>query len=365
MRLVKKNNKIAFICPYPPDTAPGQRFRYEQYFDILKQAGFQYGIFAFLDQKTYNILYKRRFYLLKTFGILKGFIKRIIHLLKLIKYSYVFIFREATPIGPPIVEWIISKILRKKIIYDFDDAIWLPNTSESNKIITRIKCHWKVASICNWAYKVSCGNEYLYEYAKRFNPGVILNPTTIETVDHHNKLKDQSRVLGTEKIVIGWTGTHSTLTHLDIIFPVIRYLEAKYDFEFMVISDKEPDFHTKSLVFKKWIKSTEIQDLLKINIGLMPLKDTQWAKGKCGLKALQYMSLGIPAVVSPVGVNKQIVDDGVNGFTCNSESEWIDKIEILINDSKLRAEFGRLSREKVVKYYSVASNKENFLELFA
>lgn len=351
---------ILFIIPYPVESAPSQRFRFEQYFEILKKKGWDLMISSFIDDHTWQILYKRRHIFSKAYGILRGFIRRFHILLIVKKYDYVYIHREATPTGPPVFEWIIAKILRKKIIYDFDDAIWLPNTSESNKIIAWFKCHWKVAKICKWAYKISCGNQYLCDYAKQFNENVILNPTTIHNHYFLNELKGQY----SGKITIGWTGSHSTLKYLDNIIPVISKLEQKYDFSFMVIADENPKLTLKSFIFQPWREASEEDDLLNLNIGLMPLEINVWSEGKCGLKALQYMALGIPALVSPVGVNKQIVDDGINGFLCTSAEDWFEKIEILLNDEGLRAKMGKAAREKVQKHYSAASNTANFLGLF-
>ncbi|MBW8051272.1 MAG: glycosyltransferase family 4 protein [Cytophagales bacterium] len=351
---------ILFIIPYPIESAPSQRFRFEQYFEILKKKGWGLRIYSFIDDHTWQILYERGHIFSKAYGILKGFIRRFHVLLIVKKYDYVYIHREATPIGPPISEWIISKIIRKRVIYDFDDAVWMTDTSENNKIISSIKCHWKVSMICKWAYKVSCGNEFLCDYAKRFNKNVILNPSTIDNSHIHSKIKDHN----TDKVIIGWTGSHSTLEYLDIILPVIRKLETKYNFEFWIISNKKPKFKLRSLVLVQWQKSTEVSDLLNLDIGLMPLNDDEWAKGKCGLKALQYMALGIPPVVSPVGVNKSIVDHKVDGYWCETSDDWYYYLEKLILDPGLRTEIGKCARDKVIKHYSVTSNKDNFLSLF-
>jgi glycosyltransferase involved in cell wall biosynthesis len=275
-------------------------------------------------------------------------------------YDFVFIHREAAPIGPPVFEWIIAKILRKKIIYDFDDAIWLPNTSDSNNIVAGLKWHSKVGHICRWSYKISCGNPYLADYAKQFNENAIVNPTTIDTVLYHNRIKDQH----TSGFTIGWTGTHSTIQYLDMIVPILQKLEQRYDFTFMVISNAPPAFELRSLKYLKWSKDSEIDDLLRFNIGIMPLTDDAWAKGKCGFKALQYMSLGIPAVVSPVGVNISIVDSGVNGMVCHDAIEWEAAIEKLITDRALTIRMGEEARKKIESHYSVISNSRNFISLF-
>ena len=352
--------KIYFIIPYPFGEAPSQRFRFEQYLDILAKSGFQYHLSSFLDIDAWNILYKPGHYIQKTLKIIAGFIRRIGDIFAMSGYDFVFIHREAAPIGPPVFEWIIAKILKKKIIYDFDDAIWLPNTSGNNRIAAGLKWHSKVCSICRWSFKVSCGNGYLADYARQYNKNVIVNPTTIDTDRYHNRIKDQH----TSKLTIGWTGTHSTIQYLDAIVPILQKLEQKYDFVFTVISNSPPSFGLRSLNYIKWSKDTEIDDLLRFNVGIMPLTDDPWSKGKCGFKALQYMSLGIPALVSPVGVNINIVDDGINGKVCHDLNEWEQTMEELINNKELKIIWGKEARKKIEAKYSVFSNSLNFIGLF-
>lgn len=352
--------KVLFVTPYPHGEAPSQRFRFEQYYNLLDKEGIEYDIAPFLDDATWQILYKPGHTLQKVWGILKGFARRKLLMLRLGKYERVFIHREASPIGPPIFEWWMAKVARKEIIYDFDDAIWLSNTSANNTIVAGIKWHGKVRSISKWAYKVSCGNQYLCDFAKQFNSNVVLNPTTIDTEHLHNQVKDQH----TGKIVIGWTGTHSTIQYLDELVPVLQKLEQKYDFEFRVISNRQPQLELKSLKYIEWNKETEIADLLQFNFGLMPLRDDKWAKGKCGFKALQYMSLGMPAIVSPVGVNTTIVDGGVNGFICSTNQEWEQAIEKLLTDADTRIKMGAAARQKIIGHYSVVANSDVFLSLF-
>ncbi|MFL5728558.1 MAG: glycosyltransferase family 4 protein [Cytophagaceae bacterium] len=356
----EKKLKIAFICPYQRDIAPGQRFRYEQYLDILSMLGHSWQLFPFLDKRTNDILYKKGMYFRKMLGVIRGFISRKLLLFSISKFDYVFIFREATPIGPPFFEWFIAKILRKKIIYDFDDAIWIPNTSRENILVSGLKYHRKVRSICRWSYKVSCGNQYLCDFASAYNKNVVLNPTTIDTKNLHHKTKVQAG----DNPVIGWTGSHSTLRYLNTLIPALKKLESAYEFTFLVIADKDPELPLTSYRFARWNIDTELEDLLRINIGVMPLEEDPWSKGKCGFKALQYMALGIPALVSPVGVNTLIVDDGKNGFICRTEQDWYEKMEYLLKNEQARTQLGREAREKVIKHYSVESNTVNFLSLF-
>ena len=355
--------RILFLVPYPPGRAPPQRFRFEQYLHALTAHGHYYHLVPFLSVATWNILYKPGHAAAKALGILGGFARRVGLLFAVPAYDFVFVHREAAPIGPPVFEWVIAKVLGKKIIYDFDDAIWLANTSEANKIAAGVKWHHKVADICRWAYKNSCGNNYLADYARQFNSNAIVNPTTIDTVHLHNQVRDQT---APGRFVIGWTGTHSTLKYLDQVVPVLAKLEAEgMDFEFRVISNQPPMLPLRSLVFLPWRKDTEIADLLGFHVGLMPLENDLWAKGKCAFKALQYMALGIPALVSPVGMNTEVVQHGLNGFVCATPVEWEASLRQLLADASLRQHLGQAARATIEQRYSVRANTPNFLQLFS
>jgi glycosyltransferase involved in cell wall biosynthesis len=353
--------KILFLFPYPHGTAGSQRFRFEQYLEFLSENGFSCELQAFLDEKTWNALYQPGHTFAKITGILRGCFRRLAMLFWVNPFDFVFIHREAAPLGPPFFEWMIAKVFRKKIIFDFDDAIWLTPEPAGNRLANRLKWSSKTPLICRWAYRISAGNAYLADFARQHNPQVILNPTTLDTEHWHNQIKNQL----TQKCVIGWTGTHSTLPYLLELLPVIRELEQDFDFTFLVISNRNPGFELRSFVFLPWRKETETEDLLQFNIGVMPLPDDAWTRGKCGFKALQYMALGIPAVVSPVAVNMEIVKEGENGFLCQTPQAWKQRLTELLQDADLREKLGKKARQTIVERYSVQANCRNFLNLFA
>jgi glycosyltransferase involved in cell wall biosynthesis len=345
--------------------SPSQRFRFEQYFESLQQANITFYTQSFWDQETWSVLYKPGHVAKKLGGFIKGFVRRFKALVLAPRFDLVFVHRECAPLGPPVFEWILAKVLGKKIIYDFDDAIWLANTSSENKMASLLKWHGKVSAICRWSYRVSCGNDYLAGFARQFNNNVVVNPTTLDTEHLHNPGL-YTKHKKNDRIVIGWTGTHSTLKYLDPLVPVLERLEKKYlhRVEFLVIANKAPDIALSHLTFLPWRKETEIQDLLRMDIGIMPLTDDIWAKGKCGFKALQYMALSLPSVVSPVGINSIIVDNTV-GYLASTDEEWEEKLECLIEDTALRNRLGQQARQRVVDHYSVSSNTSLFLSLFS
>jgi len=356
-----KKIKILFLCPYPFDEVASQRFRFEQYFKTLDRNDFKVLQKSFYSVKTFKILYHQKKYIQKLAGILWGFLKRNLHVIQALTADYVFIHREVTPLGPPVFEWIIAKILGKKIIYDFDDAIWIENTSEENIFISGLKMHQKFFKICSWSYKVSCCNEYLATYARKQNPQVYIIPTTIDT-ENWNPV---TRTNNNHKLTLGWTGTHSTLPYLVSIKSVLERIIKKYpQIVIRIICNKRPGWNLPNLEFIPWNRTTEIEDLAGIEIGMMPLPSGPWAQGKCGFKILQYFALGIPALASPVGVNTNLIRHGDNGYLCAGEEEWIENIDLLINSGELRDRIGKNGRNTLIKHYSLEVNAANFLGLF-
>lgn len=355
-------NKIIVLAPYPFGRVGSQRFRFEQYWDILNarnEVRFQ----SFLDESDFDVLYKQGNTFRKVFGVLKGFAKRFLLLFSIHNYDKVFVHREASPIGPPIVEWIIAKVFRKQIVYDFDDAIWLTNTSAENKMVAILKCHWKVAKICKWSWKVTCGNDFLCDFARQFNPNTIYIPTTLDLDETHFP-KTQHPIPKT-LLTIGWTGTHSTLKYLQTIVPILQAIQSEIDFDFILIADKNPQLELRSYTFVPWHKKTEWEDLKKIDIGIMPLDNSEWEEGKCGFKAIQYMALGIPALASPTKANCSIIENGQNGFICSSDFEWKKALRTLIQNVELQSVFAQKGRATIENRFSKSAWAEEYENLFS
>ncbi len=353
--------KVLFLVPAPLNISPGQRFRFEHYLPLLKKDEITYTLQSFWALRTWNILFNQGHLLSKTLGLALGFVKRFFILFTLYKYEYVFIYREAAPIGPPVFEWIIAKICKKKIIYDFDDAIWVRMSSSANPWSAAVKCTWKVKHICKYSSTVSAGNSFLAAYAIKYTKDVRVIPTVVDTERVHNKLKNQDD----KPLTVGWTGTFTNFYNLESLSNIVSTLKKKYDFEYLIISDKNPQLTGVDYVYKRWNFTTEIEDLLCMNIGIMPLRNTEVELGKCGFKAIQYMSLGIPAVVSPVGANCDVVKDGNNGFWASSHEDWYNKLEQVIIHRGLRVKLGIAAQSFIKENYSVQATAGSFLNLFS
>lgn len=353
---------VLFLLPYPLNRAPSQRFRVEAFFGSLQEAGVSFITDCFLSEQAYEILYGKGAAWQKALAVLAGFLRRLWVVLFVVpRFRYIFVHRGAAPLGPPVFEWIIVKVFRKKLVFDFDDAIWIPVISEHNRSALSLKCSWKVAPICRWAHRVVVGNDFLAAYARQHNERVTIIPTCVDTRNRFNRLKDQH----TKRVVVGWTGTHSTLPFLAPLVPVLQQLEQSFDFDFLVICNQPPAFTLRNLQYLPWHEATEIKDLLRINIGVMPLEADAWSEGKCGFKIIQYMALGIAAVASPVGVNKTIMEPGVTGFLCAGPEEWYQALATLLNDAALRVRLGSAGRRKMEQQYSLAAHGDAFAALFS
>ena len=354
--------KILILIPYPPNEAPSQRFRFELFFKHLDTSQTTNETQSFISPQEWKALYAEKKVGSKFLSVFNGFLRRIIVLFKVSQYDFIFIHRELTPFGPPIFEWIIANVLKKKIIYDFDDAIWLPDQNKESSIWTWLKCRSKVASICKWSWKVSVGNEYLGDFARKYNENVVVVPTVVDTAVHYREISRPTGQVG--RLIIGWTGSHSTLQYLDLLLPSLQQLEKEIDFEFRVIANKNPNLPLKNYSFIPWNKESEIEDLATLDIGVMPLPDDEWAKGKCGFKLIQYLALEIPAVASPVGVNTNIINHDKTSLLASTTEEWTESLKKLLLNPSSRAEMGKKGRALIEKNYSVQSQKDNFLGLF-
>ncbi len=355
MSSLKRNKaSILFITNYPLNTAPGSRFRYELF---LKDLEGSYTLSPTLTHSEFTRLYTSSS-IQKALIFIRGFFRRLASLRLVFSHEIIFIFRESYFLGPPLFEFIIAKIFRKKIIYDFDDAIWLPDPNENSPLLRFIKWKSKVRLICRWSWKVSAGNEYLADFAGQYCDSVVVIPTVVNT-DYHVPAPQKNN-----KITIGWTGSHTTLQYLNPLVPTLDRLCKKYDISFAVIANKDPELPIAGFKFIAWDQSREVSDLQQFDIGIMPLTDDIWSQGKCGFKAIQYGATGIPALLSPVGVNKDVVKNNVSGYWCNTPDEWESRLEELIKSSTLRKEMGEAGRAHIEAHFSVKSIKERFLKLF-
>jgi glycosyltransferase involved in cell wall biosynthesis len=351
--------RVLALVPSVFDTAPGQRFRIEQWDASLRESGVEIVYAPFECEELHSIISSRGRFGAKLRLMIRAFANRVCELLGVGDFDAIYVFREAALFGPAIFEYWI-KLFGAPMIFDFDDAVFIPYVSPSNGHLSRLKFPGKTRTICRLSSHVMAGNRYLAEYARRVNPNVTVIPTTIDT----DKYLPESSKPESPTPVIGWSGSFSTVQHLNILRAPLQRLAAREKFRLRIVGVSDYRLDGVEVEALPWRSRTETEDLRMIDIGMMPLPDDDWSRGKCGLKALQYMALGIPTICSPVGVNSEIIQVGVNGFLASSEDEWIEKLTTLLHSAELRKRFGLAGRRTVEAKYSARSQVPRVLEVF-
>lgn len=351
---------VLVLAPYLQDTVPGQRFRIEQWARILRPLGVNFHFVPFESEELKLVWHTEGRHARKIRELFQGFYRRMRVLATLEKrWDVIFLFRELLPIGPPFLE----RLLARKgipIVYDFDDAIFLPDVSEANRQFGWLKWPQKTGLICRLSTHVIVGNRYLRDYVLEHTDRVSVTPTTIDTDSY--TLKESAKIQGLP--VIGWSGSLTTLKHLRTVEGALKALKRSLDFRLKVVGSEAFSISGLEVESKGWNAGSEIDDLKSFDIGIMPLPDDAWSRGKCGLKALQYMAVGVPTVVSPVGVNTEIIEDGKNGFLASSYNEWVERLFTLATDEGLREEFAASGRKTVEERYAAKVQAPRVLEIF-
>ncbi|HRH11313.1 MAG TPA: glycosyltransferase family 4 protein [Bacteroidia bacterium] len=353
--------KVLILCAHRPGRSPSQRYRFEQYLDFLKNNGFDFTWSYLLNEVDDKIFYSPGHFLDKVKIILRSIATRKKDAATFSMYDIIFIQREAHFLGN-------SRFERKafksgaKVIFDFDDSIWIPDTSPGNAKWAWLKKAEKFFDNIKYAHVVIAGNPFLAEKASFVNKNTVIIPTTINCDWHIPKHELRHK----EKVCIGWSGSISTIKHFEMLLPVLKKIKEKYldKVQFRIIGQENylnSELEVKSV---QWSEKTEVDELNRMDIGLMPLPDDEWANGKCGLKGLSYMACGIPTIMSKVGVNKMIIENGLNGYLAVTEEDWYRLLCLLIEDIDLRVKIGELGRKTVLEKYSVEKNKAKYLEIF-
>jgi glycosyltransferase involved in cell wall biosynthesis len=261
----------------------------------------------------------------------------------------VWVYAELFPYLPGSWEKLAFRSGRP-VVYDCDDAFFHIYDAHPRPWIRRMLGR-KLEPLLRGAAAASCGNAYLESYAARFCPNTLLLPTVVDT-EVYGPL---ARPGPDRPVTIGWIGSPSTWPYMRPILPLLRELAQSRGVRIRVVGAgpmaQGEAFPGLDLV--EWSEAREVEDVRAMDIGIMPLPDDIWARGKCGYKLVQYMACALPVVASPVGVNSEIVTPGGNGFLATGEAEWRDSLLRLIDDPALRRQFGAAGRRRVEQSYSL------------
>ncbi len=287
-------------------------------------------------------------------------LKRSIDVINTEKDDIIFIQKGMAEYGSPIPEFITKKILKRRMIFDYDDAIYLLSTQK-----LRLE-PWRTNARIGWSDIVLAGSHLLCDYALKFNDRVFLVPTSVDT-ELFKPIKGAKK---NDKIIIGWVGGPSTIKYLKLLEKPLEALGKKYSIELRVYGvwlnkDKVPSFtNIKLKIVEEWFEPEALsKEISKFDIGVMPLFDTEWEKGKCAYKALLYMAMGVPCICSPVGEITFIIQDGENGFLASNEKEWIEKTELLVNNPDIVEKIGLKGRKTIEEKYSLENNSRKLVRI--
>jgi glycosyltransferase involved in cell wall biosynthesis len=346
--------KLLFLTRYD-NFGASSRIRFIQYFDILRNNGYDITLSPFLNSNYLDSLYSKKKSSIKL--ILSSYFKRVLVLIKANKFDLIIVEKEIFPWMPSWAEQLLSAFNIKYIV-DFDDAIF-HNYDLNNNHFIKILLKNKIKRVIASSACVIAGNKYIYNYAFDSKAKKIhLIPTVIDFNRYKNISKNRNNIF-----TVGWIGSPSTVKYLDIVKPVLIKLLNFINFELVVIGATPNNFFNIPVKVLKWSEDTEVTNISQFDVGIMPLPDEPWEKGKCGYKLIQYLACGIPVICSPIGVNKEIVETEKNGFLANNEVEWLNALLTLHNSPLLCKEFGNYGRNKVIDKYSLQSSGQLFVEI--
>lgn len=318
------------------------RVRMLQYLPYLSGHGFDCHAEPLLGDDYLHAIYQKR---KVSYGYLaQRYLHRLKALLAARRYDAVFIEKELLPNVPA---WGERLLAASGIPYavDYDDAIFHNYDMARNPLKRMLSS--KIATVMRHAKLVIAGNSYLARHAEQAGASsVALLPTVIDLHSYAAKALPPR-----ERLVIGWIGSPATVRNLEPVLPVLARLVKRFPLELAVIGGVIEDRRYPFVRHIAWKEESEAQEIAGFDIGIMPLTDAPWERGKCSYKLIQYMACGKPVVASPVGMNVDVVRDGINGFLASGADEWYEALALLLSDAEQRAEMGRRGRAIVEERY--------------
>lgn len=322
------------------------RLRTMQYLPALKREGFNVQVAPFFDDAYLQVLYSGQGTRRST---IEYMLERFRQMHRRPQPDLIWLEKEALPWVP----WLMERALIPRgipIVSDYDDAIF--HRYDKHRLgMVRALLGNKIGHVMAASSLVMAGNSYLGDYARQYGPARVETvPTVVDLDAYHVRLSSA----GESSLRVGWIGTPQTWKALaNPIHKVLDPLLRKQGALFRAVGAGMNGDTNGTLEILPWSEENEVTLIKTMDIGVMPLPDTPWTRGKCGYKLIQYMACGLPVVASPVGVNKDIVEHGVNGFLAETDAEWRSAIETLLADAELRRSMGAAGRKKVEEHYSL------------
>lgn len=350
--------RVLTLVPTQKGSSPGQRGSIELWESILKDSGIEIDYVPFETEKLHEILYTNGNYIAKTLEMIKGYANRLGLLRQLNDYDAVFVYREAALLGPAFLEKMIAR--KKPIIYQLDDPLFVPYKSPSNGYLSYLKFFGKIKEIIRVSKVVIANSSHIRDYALQFNQNVWQIPSIVDT----KKFAFRQISENPERVCIGWSGSPTTLKNIKLIEKPLQLISQENICNIHFIGGIDFDLENVNYTAQKWCEETEVHDLRKMQIGLIPLPENPWNKYKFIMKTAQYMALGIVPVGTPMASNTEVITHGENGFWAATEDEWVEYIRILVEDSKLRNRLSNNAAADARMKYSLEANAPKVIEAF-
>jgi glycosyltransferase involved in cell wall biosynthesis len=359
--------RVLALCSYPREAA-ATRFRVEQFVRLLGRKGIEVEMRPFLDSGQFAALYQGGGMTGKVGGMVKPVLKRLGGIMGTRGYDVLFVQREAMIFGPAVFEWLYMNLGGVPMVLDLDDATYVHYVSPTyGRLGTALKFFGKTDALIRRAAVVTCGNRFIAEYVKSRGAPAVVVPTVVNLdVFRPREERAEARTLN-----IGWIGTHSTFPFLESIFPVLERLAEKHRFILKIVGAGRPDIKIKGLEVEnlEWNLARETEDFRSLDIGLYPVTvsasaNPEWIKGKSGFKAVQYMAVGVPFVMSPVGVCAEMGEPGTTHFNAETETDWYNSLDSLLSDVGMRARMGAAGRQYALKNFELERQADLLADTF-
>ncbi len=336
------------------DMAASTRQRLLQYAESFNESDVIVECSPLLDNEYIKKSFNGKGY--SKYGLVKSYLRRLMLLVRKQEFDLIWVHCELYPFLPSFFERLVF-LKNTPVVYDYDDAIFHGYDTHPSRFVRAVLGR-KLQPLMRGASLCLCGNNYLYDYASEFCDNSHVIPTVVDINAYSPAIGGR----GPHKTVVGWIGSPSTWKYVGPVVPLLRRLVSEGRIDVHIVGAGPAAATVPEFQFFPWSEATEVDAIRAMDIGLMPLPDENWARGKCGYKLIQYMACGLPTIASPVGVNSEIVNSGVNGYLATSEEEWALALEKLIADPEKRKRFGLHGREKIVRDYSMQTYAPKILE---
>lgn len=350
--------KVLTLVPNQKGYSPGQRGSIELWEEILKPQGIELDYAPFETDKLRRILYQNGQATAKAFEMIRGYVNRVKLLRKLSDYDAVFVYREAALLGPALLEKLVAR--KKPIIYQLDDPLFVPYKSPSNGYLSYLKFFGKIKEIIRISKVVMVNSSHIREYAAQFNRNIWQVPSIVDTGKFVYKPFDKNQ----KRICIGWSGSPTTLKNIKLVEKPLQIISSQKNADIHFIGGTEFGLENVEYSAQKWNGDSEVEDLRKMQVGLVPLPQNAWNKYKFIMKTAQYMALGIVPVGTPMASNPEVIKHGENGFLAAKDEDWIEYLNLLVNDADLRNKLSANAAKDAQDKYSLEANAPKVIEAF-